>query len=190
MKYINSLDEALAIINPAECLQSSVITDPNRANNPVVYVTQEFKRQTGYTREADRIYERRRARAQLPADAGPGYECFRGRQDPVFAGSYGADRSGIAELPERRIAILEPIVDPSRFLGGRQIAVLRGVYVYSAYRGPPKRSRRRRIAGQPNRGNRTSALPRFTPARWVSVNPTQASNPSVSAVTTFGEIYG
>ena len=51
MKYINSLDEALAIITPEECLQPSVITDPNRPNNPVVYVTREFERQTGYARE-------------------------------------------------------------------------------------------------------------------------------------------
>lgn len=51
MKYINSLDEALAIITPEECLQPCVITDPNRPNNPVVYVTQEFERQTGYARE-------------------------------------------------------------------------------------------------------------------------------------------
>jgi hypothetical protein len=36
MKYINSLDEALAIITPEEFLQPSVITDPNRPNNPVV----------------------------------------------------------------------------------------------------------------------------------------------------------
>jgi hypothetical protein len=28
MKYINSLDEALAIITPEECLQPCVITDP------------------------------------------------------------------------------------------------------------------------------------------------------------------
>lgn len=51
MRYIKSLDDALDIITTEERQKSCVITDPNQIDNPVVYVTPEFERQTGYCRE-------------------------------------------------------------------------------------------------------------------------------------------
>ena len=43
------LDDALDIMTAEERQYSCAITDPNRPDNPVVYVTPEFERQTGYT---------------------------------------------------------------------------------------------------------------------------------------------
>lgn len=48
MRYIKSLDDALDIITSEEREKSCVITDPTQIDNPVVYVTPEFERQTGY----------------------------------------------------------------------------------------------------------------------------------------------
>lgn len=50
MRYIKSLDDALDIITTDERSRSCVITDPNQIDNPIVYVTPEFERQTGYSR--------------------------------------------------------------------------------------------------------------------------------------------
>lgn len=51
MRYIKSLDDALDIITTEERQKSCVITDPNQIDNPLVYVTPEFERQTGYSRD-------------------------------------------------------------------------------------------------------------------------------------------
>lgn len=51
MRYINSLDEALEILTSEDLQRSCVITDPTQPDNPIVYVTSEFERQTGYPRE-------------------------------------------------------------------------------------------------------------------------------------------
>ncbi len=51
MRYINTLDEALEIISSEDLQRSCVITDPTQPDNPIVYVTPEFERQTGYRRE-------------------------------------------------------------------------------------------------------------------------------------------
>jgi PAS domain S-box-containing protein len=51
MRYIKSLDDALDIITTEERQKSCVITDPNQIDNPVVYVTPEFERQSGYRQD-------------------------------------------------------------------------------------------------------------------------------------------
>lgn len=51
MRYIKSLDDALDIITTEERQRSCVITDPNQIDNPIVYVTPEFERQTGYRQD-------------------------------------------------------------------------------------------------------------------------------------------
>jgi PAS domain S-box-containing protein len=51
MRYIKSLDDALDIITREERQKSCVITDPNQIDNPIVYVTPEFERQTGYRQD-------------------------------------------------------------------------------------------------------------------------------------------
>jgi len=48
MRYITSLDEAFEVISSDEQSRACVITDPTRPDNPIVYVTPEFERQTGY----------------------------------------------------------------------------------------------------------------------------------------------
>ncbi|MGB0630807.1 MAG: PAS domain-containing protein [Alphaproteobacteria bacterium] len=48
MRYITSLDEAFEVITSDEQSRACVITDPRRPDNPIVYVTPEFERQTGY----------------------------------------------------------------------------------------------------------------------------------------------
>ena len=50
MKYLVSLKEAYDFITSDEGRRSCVITDPRLPDNPIVYVTPEFERQTGYTR--------------------------------------------------------------------------------------------------------------------------------------------
>lgn len=49
MRPFTFLDDALDIMTAEERQHSCAITDPNRPDNPVVYVTPEFERQTGYT---------------------------------------------------------------------------------------------------------------------------------------------
>jgi len=51
MRYIKSLDDALDIITREERQRSCIITDPNQIDNPVIYVTPEFERQTGYRQD-------------------------------------------------------------------------------------------------------------------------------------------
>jgi PAS domain S-box-containing protein len=51
MRYIKSLDDALDIITREERQKSCMITDPNQVDNPVIYVTPEFERQTGYRQD-------------------------------------------------------------------------------------------------------------------------------------------
>lgn len=48
MRYITSLDEAFEVITSDEQSRAYVITDPRLPDNPIVYVTPEFERQTGY----------------------------------------------------------------------------------------------------------------------------------------------
>ena len=45
-----TLDQAMQLISTQELARSCVITDPNLPDNPIVYVTPEFERQTGYPR--------------------------------------------------------------------------------------------------------------------------------------------
>ena len=41
----------LALLDPEEAEKSVVVTDPNLPDNPMVYVSEEFERQTGYSAE-------------------------------------------------------------------------------------------------------------------------------------------
>jgi PAS domain S-box-containing protein len=45
------LEEALRVLTAEEAQQSVVITDPDLPDNPVIFVSDEFERQTGYTAE-------------------------------------------------------------------------------------------------------------------------------------------
>ena len=92
---------------------SFTITDPRRADDPLIWVNPAFTRLTGYSL-------RRGRGPQLQVPAGRRHRPRRHHPHHDGAARAGADHRGAAQLPPRRHGVLEPGVDlPGVRRGGR-----------------------------------------------------------------------
>jgi len=178
MRHIKTLDEALEIMTLAERQKSCAITDPNQPDNPIVYVTPEFETHTGYRREE---VLGRNCRFLQGVDT-----------DPITVGKI---RNAIDRMLPIEVEILNYRKNGAPFWNNlslrpvfSEVGKLTSFVAAQTHPGDRRAARQRRSGYNANRGNINSAFPRFTAARPESLNPSQASKPFVSSVTTFGEI--